>query len=83
VPALPSPILDTGDTRNLMFKHPNHGDNPLTLTEKKLARIRLSSLCRAIRISTFRVWRRELVVPIDYQRLLSPVFGRTFYTLPG
>jgi hypothetical protein len=48
VPALPSPILDTGDTRNLMFKHSNHGDNPLTLTEKQLARIRLSSLCRAI-----------------------------------
>jgi hypothetical protein len=38
----------TGDTRSLMFKHSNHGDTPLTLTEKQLARIRLSPLCRAI-----------------------------------
>ena len=38
----------TSDTRNLMFVHSNHGDNPLALTEKQLARIRLSPLCRAI-----------------------------------
>src|SRR5882757_1685596 len=27
--------------------------------------------------------RRELVLLIDYQRLLSPILGRSFYLLPG